>query len=282
MNQIHNDLYGDFQGIGEGDILYEKIHIDSSFGILVFRNVKEAPKQLYRYQKHCQNVIEILYPQTNQISIWLNGKEFMIQPKEVCIINPGVVHSPGSPEGVTHIDTYILFVDERALKFMNENISFKEGVIPYGCVQRSLDLIIDAYEHGNEMQLKGSLIYFFGTLKKEGYLIESKLVVEKRIIRVLNYVEENYHDCNLSPYDIASNENISYSHFIREFKNAMGISFKNYLTQLRINRSLYDLRYTKLTITEIAMKNGFADVQALIRACHKKIGITPSKYRERF
>lgn len=282
MNQIHNDLYGNFQGIGDGDILYEKIHIDNSSGILVFRNVKEAPAQLYRYQKHCQNVIEILYPQTNQISIWLNGKEFLVQPKEVFIVNPGAVHSPGSPEGVTHIDTYILFVDESAFKFLDKNISFKEDVIPKGNVQKSLDLIIDAYEHGNEMQLTGSLMYFLGTLKNEGYLIESKLVVEKRIIRVLNYIEKYYCDCNLSPYDIASKENISYSHFIREFKNAMGISFKNYLTQLRLNYSLYDLRYTNLSITEIAMKNGFVDVQALIRACHKKLGISPSKYRERF
>ncbi len=282
MDQTHNDLLGDFQEIGESDILYEQDHMDHPSGVLVLRNVREAPKHLYRFQKHCQNVIEILYPQTNQISIWVNGKEFLIQPKEVFIVNPGTVHSPGSPEGVTHIDTYIILADENAFKFSEKNYSFKECVIPYGAVQESLDLMIDAYEHGNEMQLTGSLMYFLGTLKKEGYLNESKLVIEKRMIRVLNYVEDNYQDCNLSPYHIASLENISYSHFIREFKSAMGISFKNYLTQLRLNYSLKDLRYTNLSITDIAMKNGFADVQALIRACHKKLGMSPSNYRERF
>lgn len=214
--------------------------------------------------------------------MWLNGKEFLIQPKEAFIINTGTVHSPGSPEGVTHIDTYVILADESALKFSEKDISFKEDVIPHGCVQKSLDLVIDAYGHGNEMQLTGSLMYFLGTLKKEGYLVESKPVVEKRMIRVLNYVDENYHDFNLSPYDIAKQENISYSHFSREFKSAMGISFKDYLTQLRLKYSLNDLRYTDLSITDIAMKNGFSDVQAMIRACHKKIGMSPGKYRERF
>ena len=282
MIQTHNDLLGDSQKIGESEVLYEQVHIENPSGILILRNVKEAPKHLYRFQKHCQNVIEILYPQRNQISLWVNGKELLIQPKEVFIIDPGTVHSPGSPEGVTHIDTYIILVDEKALKFFGENISFKENIIPNSSIQRSLDLFIDAYEHGNEIQLNGSFMYFIGTLKEEGYLIESKPVVEKRIIRILNYVDENYHDCDLSPYNLAEKENISYSHFIREFKSAMGISFKNYLTQLRLNHSLDDLKYTNLSITDIAMKNGFADVQALIRACHKKLGISPSKYRERF
>lgn len=282
MNQTHNDLYGDYQEIGESDILYEQVHVDHASGILIFRNVREAPEHLYRFQKHCQNVIEILYPQTNQISMWLNGKEHLIQPKEAFIINPGTVHSPGSPEGVTHIDTYIILAEEKSLSFFNRDISFKEDVIPYGCVQKSLDLVIDAYEHGNEMQLAGSFMYFLGTLKKEGYLIESKPVIEKRMIRILNYVDENYRNCDLSPYHIAEQENISYSHFIREFKSSMGISFKNYLTQLRLNHSLNDLRYTSLSVTEIAMKNGFSDVQALIRACHKKLGMSPGKYRERF
>ncbi len=282
MTQTHNDLYGNFQEIGESDILYEQVNIDNSAGILIFRNIREVPKQLYRYQKHCQNSVEILYPQTNQISIWLNGKELMIQPKEVLIINPGTVHSPGSPEGVTHIDTYILFIDDNAFNFLDKDISFKESIISYGCVQKSLDLVINTFNQGNEMQLKGSLMYFLGTLKKEGYLLESKPVIEKRMIRVLNYVEENYPDCNLSPYHIANQENISYSHFIRKFKSSMGISFKTYLTQIRVNHSLDDLRYTNLSITDIAMKNGFADVQAFIRACHKKLGMSPSKYRESF
>lgn len=62
----------------------------------------------------------------------------------------------------------------------------------------------------------------------------------------------------------------------------MGVSFKRYLTNLRLSHSLVELRYTNLSITEVALNNGFADVQSLIRACHKLIGMSPGKYRERF
>ena len=42
MNQAHNDLYGNYQEIGESDILYEQVHVDHASGILIFRNVREA------------------------------------------------------------------------------------------------------------------------------------------------------------------------------------------------------------------------------------------------
>ena len=282
MLLTHNDLYGEFQEIGESDILYEQIQIHNPSGILVQHNIKEAPYYLYRYQKHCQNVVEILYPQTNQISMLLDGKEYLIQPKDIFVINPGTVHSPGSPEGVTQVDTFIVFVDRSWMRYMDRDIAFKEDIISSISVRKSLDLVIDAYEQGNLMQQKGSLIYFLVSLEKDGFLTETKHVTADRMIRVLNYINENYSDFNLSPYDIALQENISYSHFSREFKQTMGVSFKSYLTRLRLKHSLKDLRYTSLSITEIALNNGFADVQSLIRACHKLIGMSPGQYRERF
>lgn len=99
---------------------------------------------------------------------------------------------------------------------------------------------------------------------------------------MLNYIEENYRDFKLSPYEIAEHENISYSHFSREFKSTMGVSFKTYLTNIRLKHSLNDLRYTKIPIIDVAMNNGFADIQSLIRACHKHTGMSPRKYRDRF
>lgn len=273
---------GDIQEIGKTGIIYEQINIDHSPDLLIYRNIKEVPDYAYRIQKHCHDVIEILYPQTNPISMWLNGKEILIQPKEVFIINPGTVHSPGTPDHITHVDTYIFFIKESAFDFLNKDIVFKENVISHGTIQKSLELMIDAYDDGNEMQVNGSLMYFLGSLERIGYLTETKPIVQKRIIRVLNYIEEHYHDCNLSPYDIASQEHISYSHFSREFKNTLGVSFKSYLTHLRLKHALHDLQYTDFSITDIAMNNGFSDVQALIRVSHKVIKMSPSKYRERF
>lgn len=282
MLYTHNDLYGEFQQIGESDILYEQIQIDNPSGFLVLHNIKEVPDYLYRFQKHCQNVIEILYPQTNQISMLLDGKEYFIQPKDIFVINPGTVHSPGTPEGVTQVDTFIILVDGSWMHCMERDIAFKEVIISSINVRKSLDLVIETYEQGNLMQQKGSLMYFLGSLEKDGFLIETKHITMDRMIRVLNYLNENYSDFNLSPYDIALHENISYSHFSREFKQTMGVSFKSYLTRLRLKHSLRDLRYTSLSITEIALNNGFADVQSLMRACHKLIGMSPGKYRERF
>lgn len=64
----------------------------------------------------------------------------------------------------------------------------------------------------------------------------------------------------------------------RMFQKYAGITFKNYLQNIRLGYVLKDLNSGKYTITEAALRNGFSGSKALSRAFRKRYGILPSEY----
>lgn len=64
------------------------------------------------------------------------------------------------------------------------------------------------------------------------------------------------------------------------FKKEMGITLKEYINQIRIQKSLFLLNTTHLSIQEIAGKCGFPDANYFSRIFKKINGITPLSYRK--
>lgn len=59
----------------------------------------------------------------------------------------------------------------------------------------------------------------------------------------------------------------------------MHVSPGQYLTQLRIQSSMYDLLNTKDKLESIAQNNGFANANYYEKVFKKQVGVTPTQYR---
>ena len=58
------------------------------------------------------------------------------------------------------------------------------------------------------------------------------------------------------------------------------ISPKNYLSNLKLRKAKAMLTNTTLSISEIAISNGFSDVLYFSRYFSKKVGVSPGVYRK--
>ncbi|MBR5379666.1 MAG: helix-turn-helix transcriptional regulator, partial [Clostridia bacterium] len=67
----------------------------------------------------------------------------------------------------------------------------------------------------------------------------------------------------------------------RQFTDQIGISPRQYLTNKRLSMARKDLCSTSLSIQEIAINNGFGDVNYFIQVYKKTYGTTPKKYQLR-
>jgi len=81
--------------------------------------------------------------------------------------------------------------------------------------------------------------------------------------------------------DIAAKFGIHRSHFSSRFSREKGMSPKQYLSQLRMDKSNQLLGSTNLSITEIALTLGYSDLYAFTRAYTAYYGMSPSSYRSR-
>lgn len=103
--------------------------------------------------------------------------------------------------------------------------------------------------------------------------------VSLRLNRITDYLAQHYAE-HVSLSDIADLEQISpchASHFIRQ---TIGISFQEYLTQIRFEHALQLLNNTDLNILDICMETGFSSSRYLLRAFEKNLGCTPKEYRK--
>jgi AraC family transcriptional regulator len=97
-----------------------------------------------------------------------------------------------------------------------------------------------------------------------------------KLQQVKEYINEHlYQDVSIS--EIAGIAQMSQYHFLRLFKQSMGVTPHQYILQCRIDKAKYLLQYSKLSIADIAVRVGFCDQSHLTRYFKRIVGVTPKQ-----
>lgn len=100
----------------------------------------------------------------------------------------------------------------------------------------------------------------------------------KHILNTQAFIEQHYHR-QLTPAELEGISCYSYRNLQRVFKSVYGETIGSYQTRLKVENAYKQLLYSNEVITRIAVKVGFADVQALRKAFKKRFGVPPSEAR---
>ena len=99
------------------------------------------------------------------------------------------------------------------------------------------------------------------------------------INKAINFIYDYYKE-DISIEDICSEVGLSKYHFIRKFKELIGISPKQFILELRLKKACHFLITTKLPLSEIAIKCGFKTTKNLYYSFEKVYGIGPKEYQK--
>ncbi|MBQ8440743.1 MAG: AraC family transcriptional regulator [Clostridia bacterium] len=106
-----------------------------------------------------------------------------------------------------------------------------------------------------------------------------KLAMENTVFSdCVRCMETGFQDPTLDVQAVCDRFFISASGLQRAFSACFGVSPKQYLTRLRMNRALELLAQGRLSVKEIAFACGFADEKYFSRAFKKKYGHPPSHF----
>ena len=95
-------------------------------------------------------------------------------------------------------------------------------------------------------------------------------------------VDRAHHaDPDLLDETIAAAAGLSESYLCTLFKQACGITVKDFVTELRIDRAKQLLRSTTDKLQAVALQAGFRDANNFSTVFKREAGVTPSEYRER-
>lgn len=99
---------------------------------------------------------------------------------------------------------------------------------------------------------------------------------QAKLTLVKDYINSRLHQ-DLKLDEIAAIAQISPYHFLRLFKQSTGTTPHQYILQCRLNQAKSLLKYSDLSIVEIATRTGFCDQSHLTRYFKRILGVTPKK-----
>ena len=103
--------------------------------------------------------------------------------------------------------------------------------------------------------------------------------LNRRLLRARDAMDRAYAE-PLDVPTVAAVAHISEAHFSRCFRAAFGETPHRYLQRRRVERSMFLLRETDRSITDICFDVGFMSLGTFSRTFREIIGETPSAYRE--
>ncbi|MCH9650018.1 MAG: GlxA family transcriptional regulator [Deltaproteobacteria bacterium] len=99
--------------------------------------------------------------------------------------------------------------------------------------------------------------------------------------RVQNFVTDHLAE-DLSVSALASRAAMSPRHFARLFKREIGVSPARYVERLRVEAARRLLEDTRLGVSAVAGRCGFGSEETLRKTFLRRVGVSPSSYRNRF
>jgi len=99
------------------------------------------------------------------------------------------------------------------------------------------------------------------------------------VSKSIGYMKKNLKK-KFSLEELAEQQNMSASHYLRSFKQKTGSSPINYFNQLKIQESCQHLYFSDMNIKEICAELGFSDQYYFSRLFRQVTGTSPSQYKK--
>jgi AraC-like DNA-binding protein len=100
----------------------------------------------------------------------------------------------------------------------------------------------------------------------------------RRLLRARDAMDRAYSE----PLDVAAIARVAYmseGHFTRSFRATFGETPHRYLQRRRVERSMFLLRETQRSVTDICMQVGFTSLGTFSRTFSEIVGMAPTDYR---
>src|SRR6186997_495389 len=102
--------------------------------------------------------------------------------------------------------------------------------------------------------------------------------LNRRLLRARDAMDLSYSE-PLDVRTVAAVAHVSPAHFIRCFRSVFGETPHRYLQRRRVERSMFLLRETDRSVTDICFDVGFTSLGTFSRMFREIVGETPSHYR---
>ena len=237
---------------------------------------------------------ELFYILKGTLEVKIDDKVYELRQEDIVLINANKRHTMTGKEGILaarfEIDFHLLaeYMGTMQLLFWCNTIVDKNAA--YDELRKVLDQILARYFERDE---KGAFdlnaLYF-----QAAHILTSNFLINMddsrfenwdsqnriRIKNIQNYIQANYQS-QISLNDLAQRLYLSNAYLSKYIKKNLGMTFIEYLNNVRLFHAVDEILYTEKNITHIALDNGFPTSAAFTKAFRESYHEAPSEYRRK-
>lgn len=243
----------------------------------------------------CQSFVEALARIQDATSIDKSGFDQPAERAELFNLDKAAIenylHYGAKDEIDEFFNAYLHPLGETALRSnLIKNYIFVDVVLAVSKLMKDLGGDVDrVIPELDSIEMTMSSIKTLEQLREQVYKILSNALAYRDgqpkgqykalIHQAKEYIERHYVDPDLSLSAVAVQANLSASHFSVVFSQETGQTFKEYLTEVRINKAKELLRMTPLRSADIAYQVGYNDPHYFSSVFKKHTGLSPIEFR---
>lgn len=270
----------------------EVVWYEKAIPFVIWHQTKESSRS---YPSHWHLDLEIDMVFDGELETLVNGKCIKIREGDVHVFNSREIHSMiphiGDCKKKYHGLTLLIRYD-----FLNhmikdyDNIYFRlDGIRERQEIAALLYQIPDLYlaqkNTGTDLRVLSLVCEILNLLCEKCMYHLTDIDMNRRkdweqIRRIIEYIHEHYHQ-SLQQQELAQKFYFSRGYFASLFKKYTGKTFKEYLTEVRMNESERMLMDTDKSILQIAQETGFHDERRFIETFKRYHDMTPGNYRKK-
>jgi Beta-xylosidase len=244
-------------------------------------------------ERYWHQSIELLYVLSGNSQVYCRNTQYNLREDDIILINMFDVHSVSG----NNCEVLSLKIDVSALdpeishfsqKRFNCNSSIETDKTKFTPLKKLIALIVKSNINPVDSidLLNKSYIYELLYILTAYFNVEdntnSKDVNKnfERIKNIVSYINEHYKE-KISLNSLAETFFLSTPYISKIFKEFIGISFSDYLTEIRLSHAVKDLANPCSKIEYISEKNGFSNTRSFVAAFKNKYNYLPSKHRKK-
>jgi len=251
---------------------------------------------------HYHDYYEINFVQQGSGTYYFGDKRYRVNPGQVFVINDREPHYAYADvegelkmiivvfrptlvrDGVFENREFLMPFKERSMEYRNQIVATDPSALEIGALMRLIRDEKDCARTGCRLFMQAYVYEILACLYRyyrEADQIGKDVRLQREIDNIrpaLAYMRENFAQ-NIAVKDVAALACMSPNHFSTVFKKVNRMSFRSYLTMIRLASAKEMLKTGSQSITEIALNTGFPNSAYFTRVFTREVGVTPSEYR---
>ncbi|MDF2538554.1 MAG: hypothetical protein K0S76_1575 [Herbinix sp.] len=255
------------------------------------------------FPNHWHQEVEVVYVLEGQVHLTLEGKDYVLSPRDIMLINSCELHmfrpnEDGNKKLILQFDKsafepYGNYIFRQRLSYpllkASELSNGEDNALLYSLLEKIIQTIYQEWEQklpGFEVMINAKITDLAANIIRYAPIVpieekSKRLEQMMRLEGVFKFIEQNYHT-NLTLQMAAEKSGLSVFYFSRLFKEVTGTKFTEYLNAYRINHAMDLLRSENTKIVDIAFATGFNCIETFNRVFKQVCGCIPSDYRSKY